>query len=169
MRAALLLLAMALPVTAFAQDASAPSLEARSDDLGRPWWAFGVSADAVGVAFGDYQLRVDVGLGRYHGIAVAPGWRRDGDHGPMLGLSYAVWPLGRGLHGLSIEATGQVAWMPQTDRVDLSFGGEVGYRYVWKALLLGASAGVQRRFRFAGQRTRKTLPVVRLLLGWAWN
>lgn len=169
MRAALFLLVVVLPTAAAAQDADAPSLEARTDDLGRPWWALGVSADAVGVAFGDYQLRVDIGLGRYHGIGVAPGWRRDGDHGPMLGLAYALWPLGRGLHGLSLEATGQVAWLPQADRVDLSFGGELGYRYVWKGLLLGVAAGAQRRFRFGGQRSRKTLPVVRVLLGWAWS
>ncbi len=169
MRAALLVLAMLLSIPASAQDADAPSLETRGDDLGRPWWALGASADAVAVALGDYQLRIDVGFGRHHGLAVSPGWRRDGDNGPMLGLAYAVWPLGQGLHGLSIEATGQVAWLPHTKRVDLSFGGEIGYRYVWKGLLLGVSAGVKRQFRFANQRTRRFLPVVRLLLGWAWS
>ncbi|MEM9068255.1 MAG: hypothetical protein AAGE52_07100 [Myxococcota bacterium] len=152
-----------------AQDTAAPSLEVSSDDLGKPWWAYGASADAVGAAFGDYQLRLDLGLSRHHGIALSPGWRRDGDHGPMLGVAYSVWPMGRGLHGLALSVTGDVAWIRGADRVDLALGGEVGYQYVWDGLLLGVAVGAERTWRFEGQRARSIAPIVRVQLGWAWG
>lgn len=158
-----------LSTPAFADDRPAPSLETRSDDLGTPYWAFGVDVDAVGIAFGDYQIGLDLALGRHHGVLVRPGWRRSGGHGPMLGLAYHVWPLGRGLDGLGFGPVADVAWIRSDKRVDVSLGGEVAYRYVWKGLLMGLSAGVAKQWSFANQRSDEWIPLIRVQLGWVWS
>jgi len=87
----------------------------------------------------------------------------------MLGLGYHVWPLGRGLDGLGLRPVADVAWIRSDDRVELSVGGEVAYRYAWKGLLLGVSAGLAKQWTFADQRSGSLIPLIRAQLGWAWN
>ena len=164
-----LLVSLLVSQPAFADDPPPPSLETRSDDLGTPYWAYGVEVDAVGIAFGDYQLGLDLALGRHHGVLVRPGWRRSNGHGPMLGLAYHVWPLGRGLDGLGFGPAFDVAWIRSEDRIEISLGGEVAYRYAWKGLLLGVSAGLAKEWRFSDQRRSGLIPLIRIQLGWAWS
>ncbi len=153
-----------------ALDAEPPSLEARSDDLGTPWWSLGTSVDLVGAVFGQYAVRFHIGISRHHGVVLSPGWRRDKGHGPMLGVAYEVWPLGEGLHGLGIVVEAIAAWIPgERDRVDLSIGADLAYRYVWSGVQLGVAGGAARHWHFRSDLREKWRPVVRMTLGWAWS
>ncbi len=169
-----LLLAAALPAHARAQadDVPAPSLEVQSDDIAHAYVAYGSSADAVGLAFGEYALRVHLAANRFFGVELSPGWRRHNDaQGPRLGVAAEVWPMGRGLHGvvLGVEVLG--AWLPgdPNDAFELGLIGRAGYRMVWRGVMVGGNLGFERRFLFGGQRDRSYRPVVRIELGFGWG
>ena len=154
------------------EDAPAPSLETRTDTAARPWVAWATSVDAVGAVLGDYAVRLDVGLKRFTGVAVSPGWRRaEGRHGPLLKLRWALQPMGRGVDGLGVELLAEAAWMPSEngpDRVELGLGAELAYRWVWEGVLLGGALGARRRWRWEGERSAAWLPSVRVWLGFGW-
>jgi len=152
-------------------DAAAPSLEVRSDP-DRPYTAFGASADAVGVAFGAYELRLDLAFSRYAAVTLTPGWHRmDGAQGPSLGAQLAILPMGRGVDGVVLSAGIEGRHLSSGDarRFDLGVSAELGYLYTWKGFLLGAAAGVRWRQRFGPQRGAGFEPIVRVLAGWSWS
>ncbi len=175
--ALVLLVAASVSTAAHAQtstaDALAPSLETQTDDIAHAYVAYGSSADAVGLAFGEYALRVHLAANRFFGVELSPGWRRHSDEaqGPRLGVAAEVWPMGRGLHGVVLGVEVLSAWLPgdPSDTFELGLIGRAGYRMVWRGVIVGGSLGFERRFRFGGQNDRSYLPVVRIELGFGWG
>lgn len=153
------------------REAPAPSLESRVDRPLEPWTAHALTVDAVGLVFGAYDLRIDLGLARFVGVALMPGWRRrDGLHGPSFGVALEAWPLGRGLDGLALGIEAQVAWLPaEPDRGLFSVAGYAGYRHVWRGIVAGIGVGV-RHERGIGDASqglaRRLSPLVSVWLGW---
>jgi hypothetical protein len=153
------------------REAPAPTLESRVDRPLEPWTAHALTVDAVGLVFGAYDLRIDLGLARFVGVALMPGWRRrDGLHGPSFGVALEAWPLGRGLDGLALGIEAQVAWLPaDPDRGLFSVAGYAGYRHVWRGIVAGIGVGV-RHERGIGDASqglaRRLSPLVSVWLGW---
>ncbi|MCB9633883.1 MAG: hypothetical protein H6721_17325 [Sandaracinus sp.] len=152
-------------------EAPAPPLESQLDRRVEPWTGYGLSVDAVGAVFGAYDLRIDVGLTRHVGVGLMPGWRRrDGVHGPSLGGSVEVWPLGRGLDGLALGVEAQLAWFPgRPDRGLFSTAGYVAYRHVWRGVLAGAGVGLRHERGLgsdAQSLANRLSPLVAIWLGW---
>lgn len=153
------------------REAPAPTLESRVDRPLEPWTAHALTVDAVGLVFGAYDLRIDLGLARFVGVALMPGWRRrDGLHGPSFGVALEAWPLGRGLDGLALGIEAQVAWLPaEPDRGLFSVAGYAGYRHVWRGIVAGIGVGV-RHERGIGDASqglaRRLSPRVSVWLGW---
>lgn len=153
------------------RESPAPPLESHLDRRVQPWTAHALTVDAVGVVFGAYDLRIDLGLCRHLGVSLMPGWRRrDGLHGPSFGVALEAWPLGRGLDGLALGIEAQVAWLPsEPDRGLFSVGGYVGYRHVWRGVVAGIGVGA-RHERGIGDASqglaRRISPLVAVWLGW---
>lgn len=152
-------------------DAPAPSLESRLDRPLEPWIGRALSVDAVGIVFGAYDLRLDLGLTRFVGVGLSPGWlRREELHGPSFGLTLELWPLGRGLDGLALGVEAEVAWLPASrDRGLFSVTGQAAYRHVWRGVVAGVGVGVrhERGLGAASQDlARRLSPQVSVWLGW---
>ena len=151
--------------------ADAPSLAVRTD-AAETFAGFGVSADVLGVAFGDYDLQFDLGLSRHFGLTLVPGFAVDGSTmGPSLAAGASVWPLGRGLDGWSIAVSGRLRWLTdsQVDLADLSVAIETGYGFVWRGMFVGAAAGARLRAQVGDVELPTHLePLVRLRIGFVW-
>jgi hypothetical protein len=167
---ALALVSATTPLPAAAQDdPEAPSLALASDPE-PPYWSIAISADPVGAFFGDFALKIDVALGRYHAIYLEPRYFDAyvaGGIGAEVG--YRVHPLGEGLSGLFIgPAIGAGALDPAAPRAFLWAGADVGWRFVWGGIVLGASVGVQVGYAFDAQDEAIVAPRVSAELGYAW-
>lgn len=154
-----------------APEAPAPSLESRIDQRVEPWTGHALTVDAVGIVFGEYDLRIDVGLARWVGVGLVPGWRRrSGLHGPSLGVTLEAWPLGRGLDGLALGVEVQTAWLPSDpDRGLFTMGAYAAYRHVWRGIVAGIGVGARHERgigRTSQELARGLSPRVSVWVGW---
>lgn len=172
MRTLSLLFCLGFGSVVYADDAEAPSLATRTDRIAHGHPSAGTSADAVGVVFGEYAIGLHFAPSRHFALTVAPGWRNTDRHGPRLGVGFELLPLGRGLDGLVVATALVAAWLPseqERDRVELGAAAHVGYRAIWRGVLVEGALGAERRFVWGDRTGRSWRPVVRLALGYSWG
>ncbi len=153
-------------VPARADDEAAPSLAVRTDRRA-PWTAHRVGGDLLGIAWGRYRLDGQIGVGRHHGARVELGWQRGEGRGPLLGLGYELWPMGRGVDGLFFAVGGRARVVLEGPERVQAFA-ELGYRHVWRGATIGASVGAAHRWTFGNDTGRRWLPVGSISVGWAF-
>jgi hypothetical protein len=167
----LLLLVLALPAGALAQeaaprtDAPAPSL-ALETDAGRPFYRFATYIDPVALFLDGYGLSVVACPSRFLSVTVSPfGAKKDGG---TLGLELGLHarPFGRGVHGLALGGGGGALLMRGEDASAFRVFAEAGYTNVLGGLFLGGSVGVDVRFE---DGSRDVGARVRVALGFAFH
>ena len=146
-------------------DATAPDLEVRTDPHD-PWLRYRIGGDLLGIAWHRYMLDLEVGLGRHHGPRLEAGWKHGENRGPMVGLGYEVWPLGRGVTSFFIGVGGRVNIALESPRSFDAYG-ELGYRHYWRGATIGASLGAVHRWAWSLQE-RAVAPMGRITVGWAF-
>jgi len=158
------LLSASLP--AAAEDSEAPSLAVRTDRRA-PWSAHRVGGDLLGLGWKRYRLDAQIGVARHHGPRVELGWARGEQAGPLLGLGYELWPMGRGVDGVFFAVGGRLAVvLGGPERVD-AFA-ELGYRHLWRGATIGASLGAAHRWTLDDNEGRRWIPVGSISVGWAF-
>lgn len=149
-----------------ADDEPAPSLAVRTDRRA-PWTAHRVGGDLLGIGWGRYRLDAQIGLGRYHGPRIELGWKRGGERGPLLGLGYELWPMGRGVDGLFFVVGGRARIVLQGPERVQAFA-ELGYRHEWRGATLGLSLGAAHRWLLGTNGGSRWFPVGSISVGWAF-
>ncbi|MBO6935796.1 MAG: hypothetical protein JJ863_12500 [Deltaproteobacteria bacterium] len=144
----------------------APSLAVRTDRRA-PWSAHRVGGDLLGLAWKRVRLDAQIGVGRHHGARLELGWDRGELDGPLVGLGYELWPMGRGVDGLFFVVGGRLSVaLEGPERAD-AFA-EIGYRHLWRGATIGASLGAAHRWTLETNGTRRWLPVGSISVGWAF-
>lgn len=147
-------------------DAETPSLAVRTDRRA-PWTAHRIGADLLGLVWQRYRIDGQIGVGRYHGARIELGWDRGEQRGPLVGLGYELWPMGRGVDGLFFTVGGRLGVaLDGPERAD-AFA-ELGYRHVWRGATIGASLGAAHRWTLGDNRRQRWLPVGSVSVGWAF-
>lgn len=160
-----LCLTLGLAAPAAAADPEAPALSVRTDRRA-PWSAHRVGVDLLGLAWQRYRLDAQIGLARHHGARVELGWARGDARGPLVGLGYELWPMGRGVDGLFFAVGGRLGVaLEGPERADAFM--ELGYRFLWRGATIGASLGAAHRWTL-GNDAQRWLPVGAIEVGWAF-
>lgn len=149
-----------------AENDSAPSLAVRTDRRA-PWTAHRVGGDLLGIGWSRYRLDAQIGIARHHGARIELGWKRGEERGPLLGLGYELWPMGRGVDGLFLAVGGRARVAFGGPERLLAFG-ELGYRHVWRGATIGVSLGAAHRWTMGANRSGRWVPVGSIGVGWAF-
>jgi len=126
-----------------------------------------VGGDLLGLGWRRVRLDAQIGVARHHGARIELGWDRGEAAGPLLGLGYELWPMGRGVDGLFFVVGGRLAIaLDGPERAD-AFA-ELGYRHLWRGATIGASLGAAHRWTLDDNQGRRWLPVGSITVGWAF-
>lgn len=144
---ALALAALALGPGPTRADAPPPE-QTLATDPGRPLPRLGISANGIGIALGDYALRVEATPDPWHAVVLSLGAsRRHGGDALLVELGWTVWPMATGLDGFFVHAAAGLAWAGPWNggatgaRSVLRFGGELGWQFLWEDLSFTLGAG----------------------------
>ncbi len=152
---------------ALAQDPEAPT-QTLATDPSPPTPIGAVTLDPVGMAFGEWTARFELGLSPSHALFLEGGYRSTAPSaGVALELGYHLYPLGEGVAGPFIGPS--VGAAITTDRAVVSLFGalEAGWQLVLGPFALGLSGGVEAHLGFDQGATVTFAPRISVSIGYA--